>query len=74
MSLKEDIKKKFNLCERELQHYCADLQILPRSQEQLIEIMAFIKGGDWRPIIYRSDVKGQSWYGRAFIEVPFAYY
>ncbi len=71
MTLKGQIKKALNISEESFGHYCSDLQILYTKEvmdwlEDNYDFMANVK-------IHTSNVKGQDWYGKRFIEIPFAY-
>jgi len=71
MTLKERIKEALNIPEENFHNHNSDLQILYSE-----EIMAWLKENDTYPqniTTHMSDVSGQSWYGKRFIEIPFAY-
>ncbi len=49
-----------------------DLQILPETESEKAKIMQFLKSkGCYCLAHLYSDTKGQSWYGKKFIEVAF---
>ena len=48
-----------------------DLYILPESDEEKVKIVFFLMENHRGFHYSRSDVKGQDWYGKTFIEVPF---
>lgn len=50
-----------------------DLYILPETQEErnkIKDVLAII-GSSWFWSWKRSDVEGQAWYGKIFIDIPF---
>jgi len=48
-----------------------DLYILPESEQERAAICSFLVKQKWNYTLERSDVKGQEWYGKTYIEVPF---
>lgn len=71
MNLKEEIQQKFNLSEDHFSRHESDLYILPANASQSKLIEAFLKESKISFCLAYSDVKGQTWYGKKFIEVPF---
>ncbi len=52
--------------------YQTDLQILPESEEEERKIIAFLTPRiNSRILRCHSDVQGQEWYGKSFLEIPF---
>lgn len=47
-----------------------DLYILPETQEEKEKLNAFISMGAW----CYSNVEGQAWYGKTFLDIPFGEY
>ncbi len=72
MTLKQEIQKVFpNIPEDHFHNYCSDLQILYNE-----EIHQWLMDNFSHPSnieLHIADVKGSDWYGKKFIEVPFAY-
>ncbi len=57
----------------QISKYATDLHILPESIEERNDIEEFLDSIDRSFLWQYSDVKGQSWYGQRFIEVPFGW-
>jgi len=71
MTLKEQIQKALNVPEDFFSNHCSDLQILYND-----EIISWLRANYkfmQNVEIHVSDVEGQSWYGKVFIEIPFAF-
>lgn len=71
MSLKEAIQKQFGYADECFGNYESDLHVLPHSHEMKAVRDFIVSQGHTATIVY-SNVEGQDWYGRYFIEVPFA--
>ncbi len=69
MSLQKQLEKRF--AGLEFSSHESDLYVLP-GRKQMTAVMEFIRKKDWRPVISYSDVEGQDWHRRYFIDVPFA--
>jgi hypothetical protein len=70
MNLKEQMKKELNLTDDVFSHYATDLYVLYSKEiynwlKQHYEFFNNIE-------IHTGDVNGNSWYGKLFIEIPFA--
>lgn len=70
MSLREQLQKRF--AGLAFNSYESDLYVLP-PEGTINAVLDFIKNKQWSPIISYSDVEGQDWHGRYFIDVPFAH-
>ena len=71
MTLKEQIKKALNIPESDFHNYNSDLQILYSEK-----VMNWLKKNyefKQNVTVHKSNIKGQPWYGKRFIEIPFAY-
>lgn len=60
----------FSLPEENFTVYATDLYVLYRSDEEKQEIVKFCKGRKVMTKIAYSDVPGNSWFGKHFIEIP----
>ena len=60
----------FGIPEDEIKNYCSDLYVLETHNSKEF----FDKYPQKNINRVRSDVKGQSWYGKMFYDIPFAYY
>ena len=71
MTWKELLQEMFNIPNENISNYCSDLQILfdKKIMDWLMENYPYPKIIELKV----SDVKGQSWYCKQFIEIPFAY-
>lgn len=49
----------------------SDLYILPENQEEEKVVVEFLKERGWKFEQQTSDVRGQDWYGKRFINIPF---
>ncbi len=69
-SLREKLKD-LGVPEKDMSNYCSDLQVLfTKKRFKIIKDLV-----DYPQNIERhlSNVKGQKWFGKSFIEIPFAY-
>ena len=55
----------------QLDSHETDLYILPESQDEREKVIAFLKRKAWTHHNSYSNVEGQAWHGKTFIEVPF---
>ena len=63
-----------NLREDQFGSYYSDLYVLPDNDHQLDEIIGFAKQEGCTSVLRTySDVEGQPWYGKQFVEIAFAY-
>ena len=69
MSLQKQLEKRFTGLE--FSSHESDLYVLP-GDNQMKAVMTFIRKKGWHPIISYSDVEGQDWHRKYFIDVPFA--
>ena len=69
MSLRKQLQKRF--AGLEFSSHESDLYVLP-PEGTINSVLKFIRKKQWSPIISYSDVKGQDWHGKYFIDVPFA--
>ena len=71
MTLKEQIKQALNTREENFSNHNTDLHILYAKSIDtwLKENYEFYKN----VIVRHSNVRDQSWYGKAYIDIPFAY-
>jgi len=73
-NLQEALIKEFNLVEGEVSHYCTDLQICPE-KVTVNDITHYLRQNyeHFNNVeVQVSDIQGQEWYGKRFIEIPFA--
>jgi hypothetical protein len=68
-SLKEILKEQFGLSDDDFTTYQTDLQILPG--DKFREVIDFLKNHNIGYSVKTSDVKGQSWHGKRFVDVFF---
>lgn len=70
-TLKEQIKQALNTKEENFSNHCSNLYILYAKSIHtwLKDNYEFFNNVTVR----HSNVRGQSWYGKAYIEIPFAY-
>ena len=64
--LKELLKEKFNLDDSQFSHHESDLYVLYKK-----EIADFLKSINKGYVICMSNVEGQDWFGKSFIDMPF---
>ena len=48
-----------------------DLYILPENMEEKVKVVYFLMGKHWNFYYSQSNVEGNEWYGKTFIDVPF---
>ena len=51
--------------------YATDLQILPESDEEIQQLVQYCVDNNLAFNRHYSNVKGQDWHSKAFIEIPF---
>lgn len=70
-TLKQQLKQTLNLPESHFDNYCSDLLVLysERVYKWLNEYYEFPQNSK----VSVSNVQGSNWYGKQFIEIPFAY-
>ncbi len=71
MTWKKLLQEMFNIPEENMNNYCSDLHILFSEEvwKWLMDNYEFPQNIK----VQLSNVKGQSWYGKQFIEIPFVY-
>jgi len=70
MDLKTELLERFHVPEEHIDHHASDLHVVWSQQ-----VENFLRN-EWtgaKPIIYKSNVIGQPWFGKKCIEIPFAY-
>jgi hypothetical protein len=68
-TLKEKIKEQFGFTDDQFSSYCSDLYVL--TSDPVVKKFAADNGFKSARFTW-SDVKGQSWYAKPFLEIPFA--
>jgi len=71
MTTKQRVQQEFNLAESAFSHYQSDLMVLFRQDvyDWLMQNYGFPKNIK----VWTSNVKGQTWYAKRVIELPFAF-
>jgi len=68
-TLKQKIKEQFGLKDEQFSSWCSDLYVLTSDPA----VKKFAADNGFKSAYFtRSDVKGQSWYNKTFLEIPFA--
>jgi hypothetical protein len=70
-NLKTMLTQKFNLREDQFAKHETDLQFLPDNEIQRAAVLSYLRLRGVHYSQYRSDVKGQSWYSKVFVDIPF---
>lgn len=70
MSLQKQLEKRF--AGLEFSSHESDLYVLP-PEGIMNTVLEFIRDKNWHPVISYSDVEGQNWHRKYFIDVPFAH-
>lgn len=71
MNLMKQIRLALNMPKSDFHHYQRDLQIL--FSERVMEWLQAHYEFKQNVTVHKSNIKGQPWYGKRFIEIPFAY-
>jgi len=66
-----DLLKQFKIKKENWDSHETDLYILPEDYKQKLEIITFLNEHDIGYEMSFSNVEGQAWYGKVFIDIPF---
>jgi len=69
----DKLKEKFGLNEDQISNHCSDLYVLPTDEDQRKDIRKFAEDEGWSIQNSYSNVEGNPWYGKWFVEIPFAF-
>lgn len=72
MKFIDKVKADLGLPDDHIDSHCSDLYLLPSKECSQSQIAEWAKEQGLTPKGSYSNVKGQSWYGKHFIEIPFA--